>query len=78
VGGRQSWEPVPEPAASPEWRTAAREQGEVLVVVVPPGTRLTGASGSDPQKEAAALTCNVAEVCDDGVVLHGTATLALL
>ncbi|MCU7826827.1 hypothetical protein [Kitasatospora sp. DSM 101779] len=81
VGGRQSWEPVPKPAASPEWRTAARERGEVLVVVVPPGTCLVDEDDpddEDPQNEATGLVRSIGEACDDGVVLHGTAALALV
>ncbi|MFD0526622.1 hypothetical protein ACFQ1I_04120 [Kitasatospora arboriphila] len=78
VGGRQSWEPVPKPAASPEWRTAARERGEVLVVVVPPGTCLTGGADGDPQDEADGLTRGLAAAGGEGVVLHGTAALALI
>ncbi|WP_431683223.1 hypothetical protein [Kitasatospora sp. KL5] len=78
VGGRQVWEPVPRPAASPEWRTAARERGEVLVVVLPPGTCVGEGAERDPQEQADGLTDSVAAACDEGVVLHGTAGLALL
>ncbi|MEV6206197.1 hypothetical protein [Kitasatospora sp. NPDC051914] len=78
VGGRQVWEPVPGPAASPEWRTAARERGEVLVVVVPPGRCAAEGPECDPQEQADGLADSVAAACDDGVVLHGTAGLALL
>ncbi|MFD9124051.1 hypothetical protein [Kitasatospora sp. NPDC059571] len=78
VGGRESWEPVPKPAASPEWRTAARERGEVLVVVVPPGTSLVDDRDGHPRDEADAFGRSATEARDEGVVLHGTAALALI
>ncbi|WP_431683545.1 hypothetical protein [Kitasatospora sp. KL5] len=75
VGGRQAWEPQPQPVASGTWRAAAEHRGRVLVVIVPPGTWPTGTPGPAGQERMETFAAALEDARAQGAALHGTAAL---